>query len=474
MRHTTILIAAVATLCGAPPLAADPCQDRCQASYQSCAAVEAAGCELGSDLVGAAASDLAEQAIPGFGALFGGFAKQVSKETCQQQLVPCEQIRDTCLAECTSHAPAPAPGSAAAPTAPPPPPVQYATFRVFSDHPRTIVYINGQRMGATPEDPLEPFVTPELRVGKYWVRMVTADGRWEWEGAKDVEEGNINAVEGRLVNLENRDWYAAQELDRQGAVVAALEAYDGFIKTYPDSELIPIAHERIAELSEQLAAAERELYAKIEGAADPHERLRLCEAYLAGFVRSERLATVSQIADRTRAEIAQAEAEQASWGRITAATGPRVRLAEGEHYLATFAAGPHRPEVEQIVAAARVEVADLEARRKPLMGAGIAALAVGAAAAIGGGAAGIGALVKDKQLDEECQSNGDCGTDQHAKVDERDKLAVAANVLLIGGGTLFVAGIVLVAIAPDDEEQPVAVQPLIGSDGAGASLQVRF
>jgi hypothetical protein len=173
-RTLSILIIAV-SVTAVGPLAADPCHDRCASSYQSCAAVEAAGCELGSDLIGAAATDLAEQAMPGFGALFGGFAKQVSKETCQQQLIPCEKIRETCLAECASLVPAP--GTAAAPAAPPPPPAKYATFRVFSDRPRTIIYINGQRMGATPRDTLDAFVTPELRVGKYWVRMVTLDGR---------------------------------------------------------------------------------------------------------------------------------------------------------------------------------------------------------------------------------------------------------------------------------------------------------
>ncbi len=468
MGRTLSILIVVVSVTAVGSLAADPCHDRCASSYQSCAAVEAAGCELGSDLVGAAATDLTEQALPGFGALFGGFAKQVSKETCQQQLIPCEKIRETCLAECASLAPAPGPA------APLTPPAKYATFRVFSDRPRTIVYINGQRMGATPEDSLDAFVTPELRVGKYWVRLVTLDGRWEWEGAKDVEEGNINAVEGQLVNLENRDWHAAQELDRQGAAVAALAAYVAFTQKFADSAQIPTANERISALRQQIDAAERELYGKIEASSDPQERLTLCEAYLAGFQQGYRRDAVVGIADQARAEIAQIEAEQANWGRITAATGPRTRLAEGEQYLASFAAGPHRAEVEQIVAIARAEIADLEARRRPLLGSGIAALFVGGAVVLGGGVAGIAALVKDNELDEECQSSGVCGTDHHDTVDQRDKLAVTSNVLLIGGGVIFVAGIVLVAIAPNDEEQAVAVLPVAGPDTFGATLRMRF
>jgi hypothetical protein len=455
------------------PVAADPCTDRCESSYQSCAAVEAAGCELGSDLVGAAASDMADQVMPGFGALFGGVTKQMSKEACQQALMPCEEIRATCLAECASHEPAQPTGPTAAP-APPPPPVKYATFRVFSDHPRTIVYINGQRMGATPEDPLEPFVTPELRVGKYWVRMVTPDGRWEWEGAKDVEEGNINAVEGVLVNLEDRDWNAAAALEQQGASVAALAAFEAFTRTFSDSARVPEAHERIATLRAQIEAAEREMFDEIQAEDDLHQRLALANAYVAGFQHGYRSTEVRHIAEATEAEIAGIEQEQASWQRITTAATAGARLAEGESYLTTFPSGPHRAEVEQIVTEARVEVEENQALRRPLVGAGIASLAVGGAALVGGGLAGIFALVKDKKLDDDCQENGACGTDLHETVDQRDTLAVTSNVLLIGGGTIFVAGAVLLLVAPDDEEQSVVVTPTAGPGGLGANLEVRF
>jgi len=451
--------------------AADPCTDRCDSSYQSCAAVEAAGCELGSDLVGAAATDFADQVAPGFGALFGGFTKQMSKEACQQALMPCEEIRSTCLAECASHQPAAPAGPAAAP---PPPAVKYATFRVFSDHPRTIVYINGQRMGATPEDPLEPYITPDLRVGKYWVRMITPDGRWEWEGAKDVEEGNINAVEGVLVNLEERDWNTAVGLEQQGASVAALAAFEAFVRTYSDSGRVAEAQERMAALRTQIEAAEREMFDRIQAEGDLEQRLALCQAYIAGFEHGYRSTEVRHVAEATEAELAGIESEQQSWQRITAATSAGVRLSEGESYLASFPSGPHRTEVEQIVADARAEVAENEALRKPLVGAGIASLAVGSAALVGGGIAGIFALVKDKELDDECQENGDCGTDMHDTVDQRDKLAVTSDVLLIGGGTIFVAGIVLLAVAPADEEQAVVLLPTVGPAAMGANLRVSF
>ncbi|MBW2276851.1 MAG: hypothetical protein JRF63_05120 [Deltaproteobacteria bacterium] len=471
MTLCVVAIAAASARTGS--VAADACTDRCETSYQSCAAVEAAGCELGSDLVGAAATDFADQIAPGFGALFGGFSKQMSKEACLQALMPCEEIRSTCLAECTSHQPA-QPADPAAAAAPPPPPVKYATFRVFSDHPRTIVYINDQRMGATPEDPLEPFVTPELRVGKYWVRMVTLDGRWEWVGAKDVEEGNINAVEGVLVNLEDRDWYAAVALEEQGASVPALRAFEAFVRTFSDSARIPDARQRIATLRVQIEAAEREMFGRIESESDLQQRLALCEAYITGFEHGYRSTEVRHISEATEAEIAAIEDEQASWQRITAAATPGARLIEGKHYLASFPSGPHRAEVEQIVAAARSEVDENEALRKPLVGAGIASMAVGGAALLGGGVAGIFALVKDGQLDDECQENGDCGTDLHDTVDQRDKLAVTSNVLMIAGGTLVVAGIVLWAVAPDEDEQAVVLLPSVGPSALGASVKVSF
>ena len=149
------------------------CKEKCEQAYASCAAVEAVGCELGSDLAGAAAEKLGEQIpIPGMGALFGGLAKKGSKEACKKKLAPCEKIKETCLAECGGAATV---GEGAGAGSAPIGPVRKATFRVFSYRPRTIVYINGERMGATPSDYLEPFITPELRVGKYWVQCPTID-----------------------------------------------------------------------------------------------------------------------------------------------------------------------------------------------------------------------------------------------------------------------------------------------------------
>ncbi|MCK9461406.1 MAG: hypothetical protein M0R80_17385 [Proteobacteria bacterium] len=449
--------------------AADACRDRCDESYQSCAAVEAAGCELGSDLAADAASELADQVVPGFGALFGGFTKQMTKEACEQNLLPCRQILTNCVAECP-----PEPGPAGPAPIVAPPPVPTATFRVFSDHPRTIVYINGARMGATPDDPLQPFVSPELRVGKYWVRLVTLDGRWEWEGAKDVEEGNLNSVEGTLVNLEEREWAAAQALDRQGNVSGALAAYQGFVARFSDSPRIAEAEARIPPLTAAMEEAERALYAKIEQEPALDARLTLCLAYLGAFEQGFRRAQVERIAADAEQEQARRAQEAADLAALTAAVRPVDRLRSGEAFLAAYPGSAHRPEAERIVAAAREEIADAQRVGKPLRAVGITALVVGLAAAAAGAGTGIGALVKDKQLEDDCQSNGDCGTSQHDDLDARNDLARSSDVLLIGGGVLAVAGIVLLAVAPDRETADVELAPVAGPNAVGARLTVRF
>jgi hypothetical protein len=449
--------------------AADACQDRCNESYRSCAAVEAAGCELGSDLAANAAAQLADQAVPGFGALFGGVTKQMTQEACTQNLLPCQAILNTCMAECPAAA-----GTAAYPQAVAPPVVPYATFRVFSDHPRTIVYINGARMGATPDDPLQPFVTPDLRVGKYWVRLVSLDGRWEWVGAKDVEEGNLNSVEGSLVNLEDRDWAAAQALDQQGNAVAGLAAYQAFAARFADSPQIVEAGLRITALTAAVAEAENALFTKIEQETAPDARIGLCQGYLSVFQSGYRRAQVEQIAAAAEAERAYVAEEGAAWATLGAMTRPIDRLRMGEEYLRRFPSSARRFDVEQIVATARGEIAAVQARGKPLRAAGIASLAVGLAMAAAGAGTGIGALVKDKELKDLCQKNGDCGTSQHGAVDSRDKLARSADVLLIGGGALAVAGIVLLAVAPDREVSNVEVAPAVGPHAVGASVSVRF
>jgi hypothetical protein len=373
------------------------------------------------------------------------------------------------MAECP-----PAPGTAAYPQAVAPPVVPYATFRVFSDHPKTIVYINGARMGATPEDPLQPFVTPDLRVGKYWVRLISLDGRWEWEGAKDVEEGNLNSVEGNLVNLEDRNWAAAQALDRQGNAVAGLAAYQSFTARFSDSPRVAEAELRITALNAAVAEAENALFIKIEQEVAPDARIGLCQGYLSVFQSGYRRAQVEQIAAAAEAERTRIAEEGTAWAALGAMARPIDRLRMGEDYLSRFPSSAHRSEVEHIVATARADVASAQAVGRPLRAVGIASLVVGLAAAATGGATGVAALVKDKDLKDLCQKNGDCGTSQHGAVDTRDKLARSADVLLIGGGLLTVAGIVLLAVAPDREIVDVDVTPAVGPRAVGANVTVRF
>lgn len=457
--------------------AALTCEEKCEQAYSNCAAVEAAGCELGADLAGAAASKLGEQIpIPGMGALFGGLTKKGTKEACLKKLAPCDKIKETCLSECGGSAEAPggaAPGTASAPVGP----VRKATFRVFSDRPRTIVYINGERMGATPSDPLEPFITPELRVGKYWVRMVTPDEEWAWEGAKDVEEGNVNAVEGKLENVEDKAWAAALSLDRQGETVRAMESYGKFVDRFPDSERVSTAMERISALRAEVAAAERELFERIENEEDPETRIALCHVYIKGFADGPRRSKVDEILAASLEEFNNAKREADAYASVIGANDHEFVIKWGERYLSDFPDGPHAAEVEELVEAARMEIARAElAKERESIGEaqrgwGVALMTIGGAAGVTGGILGGVTLSQYNDLKDDCgQTVAGCDVGDR---DDNYTKAVVTNWLLGAGLVSLTTGIIVYATAPKwEEEPPVTAVVAPTPDGNGAAFAI--
>ena len=259
--------------------AAQTCAERCGAAYAGCAALEAAGCEIGGQLAGEAVEQLGDEIpIPGMGALFGSLTRTTTAQKCVQLLGPCQQIRATCLAGCP-----PSEGSATVGAAPAPA-LRYSTLRVFADLPHTIVYINEQRMGATLDDPLQPFVSPELPVGRYWVRLASADGEWEWRGEKTVEEGNLNAIEGTLVNRRLRLLDEARTFDAAGETVRAAGAYRKLLIAFPnDTEIKPEAEARLTALFPAFQIADAEMFRRIQTEAEPQKRAALCRVYLDEF-----------------------------------------------------------------------------------------------------------------------------------------------------------------------------------------------
>jgi len=314
---------------GAPHLAsAGTCEDRCESSFKKCASAKAAGCEVGGALAGAAAKELGKQIpIPGMGALFGAVTKSVSEEQCKKLLVPCEEIRANCLSSCVAK-----PGQAGSSakfdqktqtiviqqTAPPEKKV--GTLRVFADQPRMVVYLNDQRMGATPKDELQPFVTPEIPAGKYWVVLTSLDKRWKWEGEKDVEEGNVNAVEATMIDLVAQEkervralkrrkkdvWKSIRDADNDDDIIATVYRYTHFIETYPDDKRkCKQARARIETLRISL---ESELYRHAKEESNELRRYALCDEYLREFADGPHAEEVRRI----KADVTEAfEAHQA-------------------------------------------------------------------------------------------------------------------------------------------------------------------
>ncbi len=271
LSATSIAFSSIAT--------AQTCTERCDSAYRACAAIEAAGCEIGGQLVGEAAEQLGNEVpIPGMGALFGALARGTMVQNCAQLLGPCKQILTNCLSECASGDESAEDAAAAAPE------TRYSTLRIFADQPRTIVYINEQRMGATPEDVLEPFVSPEMRVGRYWVRLASLDGEWEWRGEKTVKEGNINAVEGNLANRRLGLLGKARDLYDAGETVRAAGAYRELLAAFPnDVDIGPEARARLKDLFPAFKAADIEMFRRIETETILQKRAILCRVYLEEF-----------------------------------------------------------------------------------------------------------------------------------------------------------------------------------------------
>lgn len=291
-------------------LLAQECTDKCDAALIACSAAEAKGCDMASKAAGEAVSALADQApIPGMGKLLGGSTKKTAEKLCKEKLAPCKRVMATCYESCGE--PLPAEDAEPSVTNLPPKPVEKATFRVFSNQPKTLVYINGERMGATPSDSLEPYITPELLVGKYWVRLVSVDKKWVWEGAKDVKSGNVNAVEGMLWNLPKKDFKAAEDLEFQEKYFDALAAFRSVIHDWPDEEeLVENARKRIIVIQEKLVRAEEEFFTIIQAELNLEKRLELCLVYKQKFDNGPNISAVKNIYLESKEQIAARQKEE--------------------------------------------------------------------------------------------------------------------------------------------------------------------
>ena len=256
---------------------ADPgqCVSLCDESMNSCAQASAAGCgfagEAAKRLVGEAASRIP---VPGLGALLSGAAGTMTEAQCKELLAPCESIRNTCYAGCGVELSSDGNVVATASRV-----VERSTLRIFSNVPRSIVYINGQRMGATPDDVLEPFVTPELGVGKYWVRIVSSDSLLEWEGEKDVDAGNVNAVEGTLESAEALTWRRVEQAIAAQDLKASRDQLRDYIADFPDGSHLSEASERLDELNAAADALGVQLLATLEAQTTAAGAMEVIEAF---------------------------------------------------------------------------------------------------------------------------------------------------------------------------------------------------
>lgn len=102
------------------------------------------------------------------------------------------------------------------------------------------------------------------------------------------------------------------------------------------------------------------------------------------------------------------------------------------------------------------------------------ALGVGGAAAIAGGAIGGAAMSRRKALVADDCVDKHCYESSESEADEIEALNLTADVLFGVAAAGIVTGIVLFFVEPDDDEQQVALAPLVTGDRAGLAVGGRF
>ncbi|MCP4199482.1 MAG: hypothetical protein GY762_20230 [Proteobacteria bacterium] len=118
----------------------------------------------------------------------------------------------------------------------------------------------------------------------------------------------------------------------------------------------------------------------------------------------------------------------------------------------------------------------------PLRIGGAVTMGLGAAALIAGAVTGGLAISLDNNLDSAKCPDGQCFEEYSNDVDKRDNLALATNVLLISGGSVLVAGVLMVVFSfPEfrrsersSPTESLTVRPIIGRSFVGTSVTWSF
>jgi len=234
---------------------ADACLDQCEAAFQSCAAVSAAGCSV----AGGAAEKVAGKAlgnVPGGSLLSKGIGAQ-AKAMCEEKLAPCRETQKACIAACPASGAAPAPQLLAAPT----------PLLVFGSVPKAAIWIDGKRAGTLPADAGEPYTSPPLTPGTHTIRVATADGA-SWSSEVEVVSGEINSVEvGPLHTEDERALAAALALEASGQPEEAIVALSQLSSSTGSDAVRGQADAEANRIAEGLAQAARQAAETLESDA---------------------------------------------------------------------------------------------------------------------------------------------------------------------------------------------------------------
>jgi hypothetical protein len=318
------------------------CLNHCDTVLSACVHHQAPACPTFKRPTGTTADILGkEPPVQGVPWMLSAEPAEVSIASCQTLTRPCAEVQKTCSSTCAGHA-------------------SKAKIRIFADRGRSLVYLDEKRLGATPEDQLQPFESSDVEAGKHWLRLVSVDSLWQWKGFVEVDPRTDNVFEITLEDAVKARWKRAQDLESGGFLEAAMVAYTEFDQTFPKQSRKARADKKISSLKQQLGAAEKTLASRFTEDKQLDDRtIALAQFYILVFPTGSAAGKAQSTIVSAQAAIAKRAQEQSEQEKLRAQEIAQIEKARKEPkpelalkfslaYLRSYPNGSFVAEADQI------------------------------------------------------------------------------------------------------------------------------
>lgn len=324
------VVTPVANTPGGASGASSVCLRQCDTLLASCVQHQAPACPTFKRPTGRTAELLGQEPpIDGIPWMLSEEPPEVCVASCQELTAPCAQVNKTCAATCEGQ-------------------TSKAKIRIFADRGRSLVYLDEKRLGATPEDQLQPFDANDVEVGKHWLRLVSVDNLWQWRGFVDVDSRADNVFEVILDDAVQAHWKRAQDLESKGFIEAAIVAYDEFAQNHPKESRKARTDKKIRSLKRKLTRSKKTLVKRFSTAEQLDDRvIALAEYYLLLFPDGHEAANAQSTIASAQLAISNRAHEQQIIDKIHQETNLEMALKLTRAYLQKYPSGFFVSEAKQ-------------------------------------------------------------------------------------------------------------------------------